>query len=113
MTFFGRLKKADAGAVMALPAGKTMDDYADKPNKGRVAFHSLLAGFHRRMSGDTAGKDDASSKYHMLAAHAHEAAKYEHAEALPSAEAASKCAMAASDRALSEEARGKPKAKKP
>ena len=111
MTYFGRLTKAEA--MTPLPAGKTMDDYTDQPNKGRVAFHALLAGFHRRQSGAVASKDDASSKYHMLAAHAHEAAKFEHAEALPSAEVASKAANSASDRALSEDARGKPKAKKP
>lgn len=111
MTLFLRLSKADG--TVALPAGKTMDDYTDKPNKGRVNFHSLVAGFHRRQAEQLDEKDPPSAKYHRLAAHAHEAAKYAHQEVLPSAEGKSKEAATATEQALSEDARGaKPKPKK-
>jgi hypothetical protein len=110
MTIFLRLRKADD--TVALPAGKTMGDYADKPNRSRMNFHSLVAGFHRRQAEQLDEKDPQSAKYHRLAAHAHEGAKYAHAECLPSAEGKSKEAAVASEQALSEDARGVKKPKK-
>ena len=103
MTYFGRLTKADAGDPadsVALPAGKTMDDYTDKPNNAAKSFHGMCAGFHRRQADQLAEKDPPTSKFHKLAAHAHEAAKYAHAEQLPSADKQTDAATTASKEAL-------------
>ena len=114
MTHFSRLKKAapDSSDTVALPAGKTVADCTPQPNRARVNFHSLVAGFHRRQADQLGEKDPTTAKYHRLAAHAHEAAKYAHQEALPSAEGSSTEASGATERALSEDARGGAKPKK-
>jgi hypothetical protein len=111
MTLFLRLSKGQD--TVALPAGKTIDDVTDKPNRARINWHSLNAGFHRRQAEQLDVKDPMAAKYHNLAAHSHEAAKYAHQEMLPSAEGKSKEAASATEQALSEDARGaKPKPKK-
>ena len=118
MTYFGRLQKEDPADSVALPAGKTMADYEDAPNSAAKSFHGMCAGFHRRQADQLSEKDPPTSKFHKLAAHAHEAAKYAHAEQLPSADKQTDAATTASKEALfaaqaakekAAKAKGKPK----
>jgi hypothetical protein len=100
---YAHLYKEAVPPPMSTPMSTPMD--GPLINKGRTTYHGLVAGFHRSQATNLEDKDPEASKYHLLAAHAHEAAKYQHKERLPSAEASSAAAQDATTMALSPDAR--------